>query len=110
MITLLNKTYDPSIMNRIVKHLLLMLLASVTLAIIIHLVKSNYGYPADRAFGFVFVYLLALMAVPLVIGGIPTLIIYASRKRIWNNFYAIIWVVWIIFGTLLSLESILGGA
>lgn len=97
-------------MNRIVKHLLLMLLASVTLAIIIHVLKSNYGYPKDQSFGFVFVYLLALMAVPLVIGGTPTLIIYAIKKRMWNNFYTIIWVIWIIFGTLLSCQSILGGS
>jgi len=97
-------------MNRVVKHLLLLLLASIALAIIIHVLKSNFGSPQDQSFSFVFVYLLALMAVPLVIGGIPTLIIYASKKRIWNNFFTIIWVVWAIFGTLLSLQSILGGA
>jgi hypothetical protein len=87
-----------------------MLLASVTLAIIIHVLKTNYGYPQDQSFNLVFVYLLALMAVPLVIGGIPTLIIYASKKKIWNNFYTIIWVIWAIFGTLLALQSILGGS
>jgi hypothetical protein len=86
-----------------------MLLASIALAIIIHLVKNNYGTPTDQSFGIVFIYLLALMAVPLVIGGIPTLIIYASKKKMWNNFYAIIWVVWIIFGALLSFQTILGG-
>jgi hypothetical protein len=51
-----------------------------------------------------------MMAVPLVIGGIPTLIIYISKKKIWDNFYTIIWVIWIIFGALLSLQSIFGGS
>jgi len=100
-------------MNRIVKHILLMLLASVTLAIIIHLFSNNYGYLQryqQRPFSFFFINILALMAVPLVIGGIPTLIIYLIKKRIWDNFYTIIWVVYIIFGTLFFLQLMFGGS
>ena len=96
-------------MNRIVKHILFILLASVALAIIIHLFSNNYGY-RQRSFGIFFVNILAMMAVPLMIGGIPTLIIYISKKKIWDNFYTIIWVIWIIFGALLSLQSIFGGS
>jgi hypothetical protein len=87
-----------------------MLLASVLLAIIIHIVYGINENAIERSFAFVFVYLLALLAVPLAIGGIPTLIIYARKKRIWNNFYTIIWVIWIILGVLLILGTILGGA
>jgi hypothetical protein len=102
-----------SIMNRIVKHLLLMLLASVTLAITIHLFSNNYGYLQryqERPFSFFFINILVLVAVPLLIGGIPTLIIYLCKKRIWDNFYTIIWVVWIIFGTLFFLQLMFGGS
>ena len=97
-------------MNRIVRHILYMLLASLALSIILYLVNRIVGTPIYQTVGTVFIYLLALMAVPLAIGGIPTLIIYISKKRIWDNFYTIIWVIWIIFAVLLSFQTILGGS
>lgn len=95
-------------MNRIVKHLLIMLLASLGLAISLQLIIGNYGNPFGFAVGFVVVYLLTLTTVPFVIGGIPTLIIYMRKKEIWNNFFSIIWIVWILVVAIVSYGTIAG--
>lgn len=84
-------------MNRIVKHLLFMTAASLALAVVSLLITDGISDPVFIA-GTLIVQILVLTGIPFVIAGIPTLIIFLSKKKMWNNFYTIIWVLWAIIG------------
>ncbi len=84
-------------MNRIVKHLLFMVLASLVLAVVSLLITGSMSDPFFVV-GYILIQILILTGISFTVGGIPTIIIYLSKKKMWDNFFIVIWVVWAIIG------------
>jgi len=84
-------------MNQIIKHLLLMIIASLFLAILSILLSGNNPF-SSFGLGYLLSQTVILTGISFLIGGIPSLIIYFVKNKLWKGFFSIIWIIWFLIG------------
>ncbi len=93
-------------MKRILIHLLVMIIASLVIAIISLLLTHNNLF-STYGIGYMLSQVAILTGVSFLIGGVPGLIVYLVKKKPWKGFFAIIWIAWVILGILSLVGQVL---
>ena len=80
-----------------------MIIASLFIAVISILLRQNNPFSLF-GLGYLLGQTVILTGISFLIGGIPSLIIYFLKNKLWKGFFSIIWIIWFI----IAISSIVG--
>jgi hypothetical protein len=80
-------------MNKLVKNLIIMLTASLAVALI-SFSLSNPGTNPIFGTGYILGQILLLTATSFIISGVPALIIWLNKRTLWSGFLLTLWIIW----------------
>lgn len=89
-------------MSNVIKNILLMIFISTL--VVISLVPNSISVASVFGIGYVFIQVVIIVGVVLLLSGIPTLIFFLVRKKMWRGFFVTMWIIWV----LLALFFIMG--
>ena len=91
-------------MKNITINVLLMIFIN-TLTVLI-MVPSSVNIFSVFGLGFVAIQVFIMSGVPIIISGLPTLILYIIKKKIWNGVFVTMWIVWILITIIFIISQV----